>query len=226
MEKVFDNYKAVYKHILSSFYPSLGKTGFQERNLTVNFSKAYEKTFPNDTVFSWFELQFGKENSNHFDCLIVNKSQKEMLFIESKRFSDTTKKVKSVLNDIKRIYDFVHTDLGEDDRFKEFYDKGYKAYGMILADIWQENSRKRQLYDLFKAESFFKEIPSFLKTDCEEYKAILNLLPNDDSEEYFVTDLLYQYQKEDGSNGYKVMVESQDQDKEAFYSLLSFLWEI
>ena len=146
-----------------------------------------------------------------------------MFFIESKRFSDTTKKVKSVLNDIKRVYDFVHTDLGKDDRFTKFYDKGYKAYGMILADIWQENSRKKQLYDLFKTNSFFKEIPSFLKTDCEEYKAILNLLPNDGSEKYFVTDLLSQYQKEDGSNGYKVI---KSQDKKAFYSLLSFLWEI
>ena len=43
LDKVFENYKSIYQRILSSFYPSLGKTGFQERNLTVNFSKAYEK---------------------------------------------------------------------------------------------------------------------------------------------------------------------------------------
>ena len=221
LDKVFENYKAIYDSILSSFYPSLGNTGFQERNLTVNFSKAYEKAFSRDNVFSWFELQFGENNSNHFDCLIVNVSREEMFFIESKRFSDTKKKVKSVLSDIKRVNDFIYSELDKDGRFASFSD--YKTYGVILADIWQENSRKTQLYKLFKTKSFFKTVLSFLETDCEEHKAILNLLPKNDSEEYFVMDLLCQYQKEDGSKGYKVI---ESQKEEAFYSLLSFLWEL
>ena len=39
LEEVFKNYDLIYRNILKNFYPSLGSTGFQERNLTVNFSK-------------------------------------------------------------------------------------------------------------------------------------------------------------------------------------------
>ena len=57
LEDVFNNYINIYKHILTTnkFYPSVGSTGFQERNLTVNFSKAYEKTYNNDNVISSIE---------------------------------------------------------------------------------------------------------------------------------------------------------------------------
>ena len=80
LEEVFKDYKNIYDNILNAFYPSLGSTGFQERNLTVNFSKAYESVYEKDTVFSWFELQFGDKKNNHFDCLIVNENKKRTVF--------------------------------------------------------------------------------------------------------------------------------------------------
>ena len=165
MEKVFDNFKAIYQRILSSFYPSLGNTGFQERNLTVNFSKAYEKTFARDDVFSWFELQFGKKKNSHFDCLIVNRSQKELFLIEAKRFSNTTGKKKSVLEDVERINGFAKAKM--DDRFQEF--KDFKVFGVILADVWQENQKKKDLYESFKQGDFFKGEPLFADRSPEYY---------------------------------------------------------
>ena len=40
-QEVFINFEKEYQNVFSSFYPSLEGTGFQERNLSVNFSKAY-----------------------------------------------------------------------------------------------------------------------------------------------------------------------------------------
>ena len=36
IENTFEKNQSIYKRILKDFYPSLGSTGFQERNLTVN----------------------------------------------------------------------------------------------------------------------------------------------------------------------------------------------
>lgn len=173
LDKVFKNYKAIYQNILSSFYPSVGNTGFQERNLTVNFSKAYEKTFSHDDVFSWFELQFGENNNNHFDCLIVNRSQKELFLIEAKRFSNTTGKKDSVLEDVERINSFVKAKM--DDRFDGF--KDYRVYGLILADVWQENQKKKGLYESFKQGDFFKDEP-LLEDYSPEYYVQSLTIPN------------------------------------------------
>ena len=165
LDKVFDKYEAVYKHILSSFYPSLGNTGFQERNLTVNFSKAYEKTYAHDDVFSWFELQFGDNYNNHFDCLIVNRSQEKLFLIEAKRFSNTTGKKDSVLEDVERINGFLKTKM--DHRFEEF--KDYRVYGLILADVWQENRNKKEVFESFKRGDFFKDEPLLAEYSPEYY---------------------------------------------------------
>ena len=150
---------------MSSFYPSLGNTGFQERNLTVNFSKAYEKTFAHDDVFSWFELQFGENKNNHLDCLIVNRSQKELFLIEAKRFSNTISKKNSVLEDVERINGIAKAKT--DDRFQEF--KDFKVFGVILADVWQENQKKKDLYESFKQGDFFKGEPLFADRSPEYY---------------------------------------------------------
>ena len=165
LDKVFEEYEAIYNHILSSFYPSLGNTGFQERNLTVNFSKAYEKTFAHDDVFSWFELQFGENKNNHLDCLIVNRSQKELFLIEAKRFSNTIGKKNSVLEDVERINGIAKAKT--DDRFQEF--KDFKVFGVILADVWQENQKKKDLYESFKQGDFFKGEPLFADRSPEYY---------------------------------------------------------
>ena len=156
LEKVFERYQMIYKKILVSnrFYPSLDSTGFQERNLTVNFSKAYEQVYANDNVISWFELQFGENKNNHFDCLIINMDRKEIFFIESKRFSNVKTKTSSVAKDIERIEGFVNKDRLVDNRFKDFSE--FAINGVILADVWHETPSKIEVYEKFKTKTFFK----------------------------------------------------------------------
>ena len=152
-KQTFINYRQVYKNILKSFYPSLGSTGFQERNLTVNFSKAYETTNKSEDVCSWFELQFGEKKNNHFDCVIINSTRKEILIIESKRFTSSAKK-DNINKDIERIESFVNGGL--DERFDKY--KGYNVLGVILADVWKENRPKKEIYNAYKNEEYFKDI--------------------------------------------------------------------
>ena len=158
LEEVFKNYKKIYQNVFSSFYPSLEGTGFQERNLSVNFSKAYEKTYCNDNVFSWFELQFPNDKGkivNHFDCLVVNITKKEVFFIEAKRFKSVKRQEDRSKEDITRINTFVEKEFSQDPRFKEFQD--FKLYGLILADVWLESPSKRKLYKKFLNEEIFKD---------------------------------------------------------------------
>ena len=152
LEVTFEKTQSIYERILREFYPSLGSTGFQERNLTVNFSKAYEYVCKTDNVLSWFELQFGDKKNNHYDCLIINNTRKELFIVESKRFTSSMKK-QSVLNDIERINSFVKNGL--DERFDDY--KNYKVFGVILADVWKENNTKKEIYRAFKDEDFFKD---------------------------------------------------------------------
>ena len=96
---VFENYRDRYNHILSTFYPSIGSTGLQERNLTVNFAEAYKDAFHERDVISWYELQFSKKEAdqddkneqpgaadfidekknNHLDCIIIDKTEKNLV---------------------------------------------------------------------------------------------------------------------------------------------------
>lgn len=153
IEIVFANFKKEYDHILASFYPSLGHTGFQERNLTTNFVKAYEKTFNEDDVIVWFELQFGDDRDNHFDCLIINKTKHQIILIESKRFVSAESKKSSVGKDIKRINDYIKNDYKTDTRFADY--RNYDVYGLILADVWKENSSKIEIFESFKNGTIF-----------------------------------------------------------------------
>lgn len=49
-DEVFENYKNNYVKIFDMIYPAKGNTGFPERNLSVNFAKAYEKMFENSAT--------------------------------------------------------------------------------------------------------------------------------------------------------------------------------
>ena len=85
--------------------------------------------------------------------------------IEAKRFSNTTGKKKSILEDVERINGFAKTKM--DDRFQEF--KDFKVFGVILADVWQENRKKKDLYESFKQGDFFKGEPLFADRSPEYY---------------------------------------------------------
>ena len=155
LEQVFKNYKKIYNTILLDFdfYPSLGSTGFQERNLTVYFSKAFDETYGNQNVISWFELQFGEKRNCHFDCVIITKS--EIFFVESKRFSNPNDKIESVSSDIERIQSFINEKFDSDERFMKY--KNHDVYGVILSDVWLETPVKKDIREQFINKSFFKQ---------------------------------------------------------------------
>ena len=56
---VFLRYGDMYREILNEIYPAKNRTGFSERNLSVNFSKAFEKIAceSGQKAISWFEFQ-------------------------------------------------------------------------------------------------------------------------------------------------------------------------
>lgn len=183
---VFENYRNRYNRILTTFYPSIGSTGLQERNLTVNFAEAYKDAFPNRDVLSWYELQFSKKEAdqddkneqpgaadfidekknNHLDCIIIDKTEKNLFVIESKRFTNTTGKSNAITKDIIRIKQFAK-DIEKDKRFAKLdWLENFSIYGVILADVWTENKKKQEVLDSFKNEKYFSD-----KTDltCDEY---------------------------------------------------------
>ena len=150
-KNIFDEYKKYYECIFDVFYPSKNSTGFTERNLSVNFSKAYEKLNPK--AITWFEFQFGEKNNLHYDALIINRETKELFLIESKRFSNLDKKVNEVQNDIIRIKEAItiyNSDF--ESRIPQFND--YTIYGIILTDVWTESKGKIAIKESFENEVF------------------------------------------------------------------------
>ena len=148
---VFAEYQGIYQKILDSFYPAKNSTGFPERNLSVNLSKAYEKVaeVKGQKSISWFELQFGERNNSHVDAVIINLSTNELLVVEAKRFSNPALKMKEVSKDIERIHSLV-AELKTEDRIE--MDKIKKCYGIVLADVWIETDIKKQILKSYKAD--------------------------------------------------------------------------
>ena len=200
-DKILAEYKKIYLNITDNFYPSLESTGFQERNLTVNFSKAYEKIAREEfeegtkkTVFSWFEFQFCKDNrknDRHFDCLLVNTFRKEIVFVESKRFIGTGKK-RSIEEDIDRINRYAKNKIRTESRFDGF--RGYHVFGLILSDVWRNEEKRKD------------------KKKKEFYQSFSDKKAFDEKGDYYILDIPDSDQKINGV------------EKE-FYALLLFRWE-
>jgi len=149
---IFQNYKEIYSNIFRQMYPANGSTGFTERNMTGNFSKAYERC--NDGAATWFEFPFANKNTQHYDALIINPILQEILVIEAKRFSTITEKIHGVASDIERINSIQDSFLS-DSRLKHL--KSYSLYGIVLADIWSETKRKKAILRLFFESKFRAE---------------------------------------------------------------------
>lgn len=161
-ESVCAEYKNNYAEIFKTIYPAKNSTGFTERNLSVNFSRAYEKVISKSrqTCITWYEFQFGIENNKHYDALIINTATKEILIIESKRYNDIPRKIKSVIKDIKRINNFSSEIANENFcRIADFSE--YKIYGIILADIWTQNTsspkQKLQIQEQYRDNCFVNQ---------------------------------------------------------------------
>lgn len=158
-DPVFELYRNLYLRIFELIYPAFGSTGFTERNLTANFSKAYETFHPG--AITWFEMPFSKRL--HLDAIIIDPSSKTMLFIESKRFSNVTSKVSSVGNDIRRINKAIRAQRYSIRAHVAGYDNFPNRYGVILSDVWTENDEKINLHSSFQSNSF----PVTHLTRCE-----------------------------------------------------------
>ena len=105
----------------------------------------------NPSSATWYEFQFGDKNNLHYDAIIINPQKKEILIIESKRFSNVAKKTSEIKSDIDRINLSLSKYLHEFDRVEN--NKGYSIIGVILADVWDENSAKHSILESYKNKS-------------------------------------------------------------------------
>ena len=205
---IFDIYGDIYRNILKKFYPALGSTGFPERNLSVNFAKAYESymKISNQDVYSWFEFQFGKEKNKHVDAVIMNETSREIFVIESKRYSNPNDKMLEVGEDIDRVFEFAKQIVEENkpngakridvSRFD-------RIYGVILADVWTETDKKIEIKESYKIGT----------EDANSKDAFLNR---------FSDKVLYSKDLK----GLKYNIQSNLNESLENYNLVSFIWEV
>lgn len=169
-QTVFSEFRKNYIDILNILYPSKNSTGFTERNLSVNFAKAYEKVVP--TAHTWYEFQFGEKNNLHYDAIIIDAKRKELLIIESKRFSNTTGKMQEVKSDIIRINKAATEYRSEfETRINGFSD--YSIFGVVLADVWTENNNKIQIKKEFQNASILDLLTEETIISQEQLKTCL-----------------------------------------------------
>ncbi len=157
---IFEKYKENYVKVFRRLYPAKNSTGFPERNLSVNFSKAVECLFPESST--WFEFQFGEKNNLHFDAVVIIPELKRILIIEAKRFSNPPQKAKEIHHDMLRVGSVAS------EYYKEFADRipdfsAYSVSGVILADVWTETDVKTAIKDSFLnccfLETFIPSLP-------------------------------------------------------------------
>lgn len=157
-DEVLKRMKMEYVNILKSIYPSKGSTGFTERNLSVNFVTAY-RAMNNESV-AWYEFSFGKRK--HFDALIIDPVKKDLIIVESKRFTNPGNKAKEIDEDIERIQNLSSEEELEKELNNRLNDdiKNYTIWGVIVADVWTENKNqdKKDVYDCFRKNSFSNSV--------------------------------------------------------------------
>ena len=150
LSDVFQMYQDRYEKILAHMYPAKHSTGFPERNLSVNFAWAYEKTAEarGEDCVSWFEMQFGERNNCHADAVILNLTTRDLLIVEAKRFSHPNAKSREIGEDIARIHQLVG-ELKTEDRLDMKAVR--RCIGVILADVWTETNLKRLILRSYEA---------------------------------------------------------------------------
>ena len=152
IQSIVEEYERRYQARLSICYPSLGSTGFQERNQTNNFLVAAEKFVPN--LFTWSEFQINGDSraDNHLDAIAVDFQDKEIWLIESKRIQ-SQRKFNAISADKERM-----VALSQDPKtiFERFYDhpnipfEEFKIYGLILADVWNYEGQHDARMEAYK----------------------------------------------------------------------------
>ena len=148
--EIFAAYRSIYENTLAITHEDVDEIKFAEKNLTVNFSKAYEKVAQShgETALSLFEVNFG--GKKYLDCVIVNDTTGELFAVEAKRFGyQFYKKSQDIGSDIARIAEFVNG-LDNDGSFIRWQDFPNR-YGVILADIWNVPREFANWWDQFLA---------------------------------------------------------------------------
>ena len=149
-DSILDLYQARYARILDKIWPTVKSNGFNEHNLTANFTAAYEAVAANhhEEACVWFEFQIpnGERNNHRMDGLIVNHTRKELYLIEAKRFSkNKLAEKRGELGD-----DFIRINKLDLSRFKDFFARDesiaeYQVFGVLLFDLWTENQEEKEL---------------------------------------------------------------------------------
>lgn len=205
---IFEEYGKIYSDILKTMYPAKNSSGFPERNLSVNFAKACERVAVQNRskVYTWYEFQFGEKNNRNVDAVILNPKSKDLIIVESKRYSIPFKKIKDVGKDIRRIKDLLNElcdeNRGDSPRIK--LDEHWHFYGVILADVWTETKPKEKVLACYQeGEKDLSSENSFLNKYRNEL-VLQQSLPG-----------LYYSTKHIKYNG-----------EESKYWLVSFMWEL
>ena len=163
MKHVFAEMQREYINIFRLMYPSKNGTGFTERNLSVNFAEAYKKTHPDTHV--WFEFQFGEKNNLHYDAVIVNPTDREILLVESKRIK-SKKMLGEIREDVLRI-EGVKDVYAEEFRYRLRDFQKYRIIGIILADVWTQGAMKSDVKEAFLQKTFVKNYYSDLDLESK-----------------------------------------------------------
>ena len=192
-----------YVHILKYLYPSKGSLGFTERNLSVNFAEAYRSCHPN--ACAWYEFHFGKKM--HYDALLVDPDAKKIFLIEAKRFSNPDK-TKEVDSDIQRISAFRENEEELRKRIRDYEE--YAVCGIILGDVWTEDSFKSKIKESFEKENYLAQF------GAEVLRSEKISLRN---AEYYVQDFA-------GAIPENWRKDNNLQWFEQYYCLLAIVWEI
>lgn len=120
-------------------------------------------------AITWFEYQFGDKNNKHLDAVIINPQEKEILLVESKRFSNPNSKLGEMREDVERIKAAHNARQDEFDRIVDF--EQYAFRGVVLADVWCEGNSKAAIFDAFEKQIFAEKYQIPLPAVPEYYIA-------------------------------------------------------
>lgn len=124
-----------FANSLRYFYPAHQNNGFNERNLSYQFAKAFEER-PEACAFMEvpFQNQAAGRFDNHIDCLVFDAHI--TIFIECKRLY-SREKAESLSEDLRRMS--AENTLPLLDKLCRGRAPSKKRYRMVLVENWQES---------------------------------------------------------------------------------------
>jgi len=147
-KQAFDGIIDEYNNMFNYVYPSRGKKGFTERNLTCRFCKQLElqaKKTQFNTI-TWFEFPLEKKENKkgipHVDAVtfLFGETSNAVILIESKRVTENkyAEKEQQIIDDVKRMRNektWKHL-INPEYLHPSRQNNRFEIYTVILADIW------------------------------------------------------------------------------------------